>query len=169
MFPWWYKANEMLRKCHTQEEISQVHLPKRKRKRKENFKLVINGLFFSMTGIIFRSLLSYLLCLHFMDLTFTRLFQRQSWRQLLCTSHPTDAHTSHIKLLDLSMPLHSSSRVHPKTLQAISKKFSWAVSVESSDSRCYYFFKVHSASNEIVCVCQQIMGLYLYVIVFSAT
>lgn len=45
-----------------------------------NFKLLINGLVFSMTEIYFQKLIFIPAMSPFMNLTFTRLFSRQSWR-----------------------------------------------------------------------------------------
>lgn len=85
-----------------------------------NFKLLINGLVFSMTEIYFQKLIFIPAMSPFYELD---LYQNILQAKLE-TSYTKDALTSHSKLFDLSIPLHSSSRDYRKNIMKFSCELS---------------------------------------------
>lgn len=81
-----------------------------------NFKLLINGLLFSMTEIYFQK--------HIFIPATSSFYKLDLYQNILQakpeTSCSKDALISHSKLLDLSVPLHSSSRDYRKSIMKFS-------------------------------------------------
>lgn len=84
-----------------------------------NFKLLINGLLFSMTEIYFQKLIFIPAMSPFYELDLY-----QNILQAKLETYTQDALTSHSKLFDLSMPLHSSSRDYRKNIMKFSCELS---------------------------------------------